>query len=206
MGLLAMAGTIIIGIYFILRLGWEILPLGVVGLLLVYFYTSWITRRPWICLIAPGLGFGPVMVMGVAFCQTGSYSLTAAMASIVPGILVSNLLLLNQFPDVEADAGGGRRHIPLSWGKAKAARLYGFFLLAPYGWLILMAGSGLLPWGSLLVCLTLPLAVKAVRGVPRHIDDIPGLIPLMGANVMVTLLTPALLALGMIIHRLVIVS
>lgn len=41
------------------------------------------------------------MVMGTHFALTGEYSATAGLASLVPFFLVSDLLLLNQFPDVE---------------------------------------------------------------------------------------------------------
>jgi len=35
----------------------------------------------------------------------------------VPGLLVSDLLLLNQFPDVEADRTVGRKHLPILLGR-----------------------------------------------------------------------------------------
>ena len=75
--------------------------LGLAGLLLVFGYTIWFTRDPYLCLIAPGLGFGPFMVMGTHFVLTGNYAWTAFIASLIPFFLVSNLLLLNQFPDVD---------------------------------------------------------------------------------------------------------
>ena len=109
-GLASLIGVGAIGIYFTIEYGWKILPLGVAGMLVVYLYTTHITRNPLLCAIAPGLGFGPLMVVGTYFTQTGEYSVTAGLASLVPGFLVSNLLLLNQFPDVEADK------VDVRWG------------------------------------------------------------------------------------------
>jgi 1,4-dihydroxy-2-naphthoate octaprenyltransferase len=203
LGLGALAGTIPIGFFFLLRHGWAIVPLGLVGVVLVLFYTRRITRNPWICLVAPGLGFGPVMVLGVYFCLTGHYGSTALAASVVPGFLVSNLLLLNQFPDIEADARGGRRHIPLSWGRKKAAKLYAALTAASYGWITLSVSADLLPWGAALGWMTLPLAWRVASGVLLHFDDRQRLIPLMGLNVAVTLLTPSLLSLGMILQGII---
>ncbi|MFN2112815.1 MAG: prenyltransferase, partial [Anaerolineales bacterium] len=80
-----------IGIYFAVAVSPAILPLGLLGLLIIYFYTTWITRFPLLCLIAPGLGFGTLMVMGTDFALTGSYSWTSFAASLIPFFLVSNL-------------------------------------------------------------------------------------------------------------------
>ena len=98
--------------YFVFTVGILLLPLGLLGIALIVFYTQWITKRPIICLVAPGLAFGPLMVLGTHFVLTGSYSWTAFAASLVPGFLVSDLLLLNQFPDVEADKTVGRKYLP----------------------------------------------------------------------------------------------
>jgi 1,4-dihydroxy-2-naphthoate polyprenyltransferase len=53
------------------------------------------------------------MVMGTDFVLTGEYSWTAFIASLVPFFLVSDLLLLNQFPDALPDQRIGRKNIYL---------------------------------------------------------------------------------------------
>jgi 1,4-dihydroxy-2-naphthoate octaprenyltransferase len=115
-GLVTFVLTGIVGIYFVHVWGWRLLPLGLIGLFVIFFYTIWFTSNPLLCLVAPGLGFGTLMVMGTDFVLTGSYSCTAFVASLVPFFLVSNLLLLNQFPDVEPDRSVGRRHLPITLG------------------------------------------------------------------------------------------
>ena len=189
--------TAVIGIYFIAVWGWAILPLGLLGLVVVYIYTNWITRQPFVCLIAPGLGFGTLMVMGTYFALTGTYSWTAFTASLLPFFLVSDLLLLNQFPDVEADRSVGRRHYPITLGRAKSARIYVAFLALAY--LSAVAGviAGLLPPFALLALLTLPLAVPVARTVLQNPDDIEALLPAMGKNVLLNILTPLLMAVGL---------
>lgn len=188
-----------IGVYFIHEYKWEIVPLGVLGVLVVYFYTTHLTKEPFLCAIAPGLGFGPLIVLGTYFTQTGEYTLSAGMASMVPGFLVSNLLLLNQFPDVEADRAGERRHIPIALGRQHSARIYAALILITYVWLIFSVAFDVLPLTALLGLLTLPLGLKAIRGVLRHFDDTDNLIPFLGVNIMVTLLTPLLVGVGILI-------
>ena len=197
--LVSLAITAAIGVYFVLLQGWELLPIGILGLLLLVTYTNWWIRSPLVCLLAPGLGFGILMVMGTHFALAGSFSWASFVASLVPTFLVSNLLLLNQFPDVEADRSIGRRHYPITIGRVASSRIYAAFLLLAY--LSIVAGVLLkvLPPFSLLALLTAILAVRVVQGVTRNSDDIPNLIPFMGMNVIINLTTPALLAVGLFI-------
>jgi 1,4-dihydroxy-2-naphthoate octaprenyltransferase len=191
--------TALSGLYFVLLRGPAILPLGLLGLVLLYAYTPWMTRSPFLCLVAPGLGFGPLMVMSVHFALTGAYSWTAFVASLVPFFLVSNLLLLNQFPDVEADRSVGRRHIPILFGRRTASIVYNLFLLLAYLTIVLGVILGLLPVISLIGLLSAVIAIPAGLRAFRHADDIPQLVPAMGMNVLVNLLTPVLVGIGLLI-------
>ena len=104
------------------RQGAALLPIGLAGAVLVVAYTPWITHHPLLCLLAPGLGFGPLMVAGTDVALTGVHHPATYVASLVPLLQVSGLLFLNQFPDVDADRAVGRRHIPMLWGRPRAAR------------------------------------------------------------------------------------
>lgn len=199
LGLASLIGVGAIGIYYTIEYGWQILPLGVVGILVVYLYTTHITKNPLLCAIAPGLGFGPLMVVGTYFTQTGQYSLTAGLASLVPGFLVSNLLLLNQFPDVEADKVASRRHIPIAYGRRFGARVYAVLMLATYVSLAVGVGVGVLPLTALIGLLTLPLAVKTVMGALKNYDDAEKLMPSLGSNILVILLTTLLTGVGILL-------
>jgi 1,4-dihydroxy-2-naphthoate octaprenyltransferase len=192
--------TAAIGVFFVSVRGWGILPLGLAGLLLLYGYTAWMVYHPLLCLLAPGLGFGPLMVMGVHFALTGHYSWTAAVASLVPFFLVNDVLLLNQFPDVDADQAVGRRHFPILIGRQWSARIYAAFLLLAYVAIAAGVVFGVLPPFSLIALLTAFLAAHVVSIVNRNADNIPALIPALGLNVLISLSTPALFAIGAFIH------
>ena len=191
--------TALIGLYFVFTIGSWLIPLGLLGLLIIYFYTEWITRFPLLCLIAPGLGFGTLMVMGTDFVLTGQYSWTAFLASLVPFFLVNNLLLLNQFPDVEADQNVGRKHLPIKIGKEKSSWIYIVFLLLPYAVIVYGVITGYFPLSSLIGFLSLPLVILNSRGVLHHADNTEELIPFLGQNVIINLITPVLVAIGLFI-------
>jgi 1,4-dihydroxy-2-naphthoate octaprenyltransferase len=198
-GIVTLIVTVAVGIFFLYIIGLGLLPLGVLGLIIVVVYTDWLTRNPFLCLIAPGLGFGPLMVMGSDFVLSGAYSATAFVASLVPFFLVSDLLLLNQFPDVEADEGVGRRHLPIVIGIEASVKVYISFLWAAYTAIILGCLSGMLPLHGLLALVTIALAIPTMKGVSRYAGDIPNLIPHMGKNVIIIILTPVLLAIGLFV-------
>jgi 1,4-dihydroxy-2-naphthoate octaprenyltransferase len=149
---------------------------------------------------APGVGMGTLPVLGVYFVQTAAYTLPAIIAAIPSGILVHNLLLLNEFPDVEADEKAGRKTMPIVMGKAKAGIVYSALTLLVYLWIIGWVVVGKMPAFSLLGLLTLPLALKAIQGA-RKPEDMERLIPAMANNVLVVLLTQLLLGIGYILGR-----
>jgi 1,4-dihydroxy-2-naphthoate octaprenyltransferase len=141
------------------------------------------------------------MVMGTDLVLGGGYSLTGFAASMVPFFLVSNLLLLNQFPDLEADRAGGRRHFLIVHGIRAGAVVYTLFSAGAYLSVVIAVAVRILPPLCLLALLTTPLAVRASVGALRHGTDAAKLAPALGMNVVITILTPLLLAAGMILSR-----
>lgn len=198
---ICLALTCGIGLHFLRLRGLALLPVGLGGIAVVVAYTPWTTRNAAASLVAPGLGVGPLMVVGTHVALTGSYSRAAWAASLVPFFLANGLLLLNQFPDIEADRSVGRRHLPMLLGRLRAARLHTGLVALAYLSLLGCIAAGALPVWSALGCLTLPLAAAVAIRTHRHTDDIPRLQSAMGMNVVVTLLTPVLAAVGILIGR-----
>ena len=139
------------------------------------------------------------MVIGVYFALTGEYALPALLASFIPFFLVANLLLLNQFPDVDADRSIGRRHFPITIGRRASSVIYNLFLLGAYADIAVCVALGYMPLWSLLGLATVVLAVPAGLGAFRHADNPPALAPSMGMNVLLNILTPVLVAVGLFI-------
>ena len=186
-----------IGIFFVILQGWQLLPLLIVAALCIVLYTPVILKTTfpeW----SPGLGLGVLPVLGAYFAQTGCYSLTAVGVAIPSGFLVLNLLLLNEFPDAEADASAERKTLPITAGKRKAAGVYTLFMVLTYVWIAAMVIAGITPKLTLLALLTLPFAVKAIRGAFNYSDP-NKLIKAMANNVITVLGVPLLLGTGFIL-------
>ncbi|RLA89350.1 MAG: hypothetical protein DRG20_04795, partial [Deltaproteobacteria bacterium] len=180
----------LIGIYFVIRTGIALLPLILLAGISIYFYNTFFSKRIMGEFIA-GFNFGPLLVLGAYFVQTGHYSIEALVASLAPGILTSNLLLVNEFPDAEADKKGGRKHFVISLGKKKAAYLAVFLITLSYLLIVLGVIVNNMPVWTLLALLTVMIGIKTAKGVIRDHEGIKEFIPTMGKNVITVLSTQA---------------
>ncbi len=188
-----------IGIYFTVVSGWQLLPLLLVAAFFILLYCPFILKRPWPEWVA-GAGMGTLPILGMAFVQMGSYTWETVIAAIPSGFLVHNLLLLNEFPDAEADRQAGRKTIVITIGKKKAAIFYVVVAIAVYVWIIAWVAAGYMPVWTLLALITLPLTARAINGA-IHPDDPSKLMPGMAANVMAMLGTQLLIGIGFILGR-----
>ena len=113
------------------------LAVGLSGLFLGYFYTA----RPLRLVARRGLGelaiflaFGPLLTLGtgyaistetIGFLSSEFYMLLSL--GVPFGLLTTNILYINQFPDAESDAKTGKNHLVVTFGK-KAAR-WGYLVI-----------------------------------------------------------------------------
>ena len=189
----SLAAAFLIGVYLTWVSGWPLLLFILAGGAASVFYTSHMARWA-LGELAAGVCLGTFVVLGTYYVQTATLTAAVIWASIPPGILTALLLLLNEFPDVEADLAGGRRHLVIVLGRERAAVVYSVGLVLTYVMLLLGVVLGVLPAAALISLLTIPLAVRAALGAHRHGTDPARLTPAMGANVAVVLGTDLLLA------------
>jgi 1,4-dihydroxy-2-naphthoate octaprenyltransferase len=121
------------------------------------------------------------------------------MVSIPPGILTALLLLLNQFPDSEADKQGGRKHLVITLGYKGAAYIYTAGVIATFFTILVLPLAGISSYWLYLGLLPLPVIIPATMKTLKFYNNIEKLIPALGANIVTVLLTDALLALAIFI-------
>jgi 1,4-dihydroxy-2-naphthoate octaprenyltransferase len=195
-GLVCAAVGLAVGLWFVPRIGTALIPIMALGAVCVLAYTDALTRVG-IGEIAAGFGLGAGPVLGSALIQDGSWSRAAIATSIPAFFMTFNLLLLNEFPDEDADRAGGRKNLVILLGRRPAALLYVAAAIATplsiavsvvVGWLPALALVGTLP--SLLLFKPLQWAADDTkRPVP---------IPALGANVGWNLATNTLVAVGLV--------
>jgi 1,4-dihydroxy-2-naphthoate octaprenyltransferase len=147
--------------------GWPIVAIGTFSIIAGLAYTG----GPW-PFGYHGFGdlfvflfFGIIAVTGTAYLQEGAWSSTALAASIPVGLLVTNILVVNNLRDRPTDLGAGKRTLAVRLGDRATRVQYTAFTVLAYSVTTALAFSAperrwlLLPW------LTLPLAVRLVSRV-----------------------------------------
>ena len=198
-GIMSSSILFLIGMFFVWKNGVGIMPIGLIGLLLIATYTGWINKHPFLCLIAPGLGFGFLMVVGTQFVLQGEYTTLSWLVSVIPFFLVNNLLLLNQYPDIQADINAGRKHFPIVYGVQRSTQVYGLFILLTILTIIAYVVLAYLPVLALIALLPTPLAFFSMYGANKYGETLGFHPQYLGANVAVTLLVPLLLGVSLIV-------
>jgi 1,4-dihydroxy-2-naphthoate polyprenyltransferase len=155
-----------------------ILAIGLIGVFGAFFYTA-----PPVKLGYRGVGeaiiaflFGILPVYGSYFLQNRTIDLVPLAAGCIVGILVFLIILVNEFPDLAADAAADKKTIVVRLGVPSAAMIYRITSLSTF--LIAVAGA-ILNHSMLLATLLyflfgLPAAVAAVSFTNTQALSTPG--------------------------------
>jgi 1,4-dihydroxy-2-naphthoate octaprenyltransferase len=192
--------ALLAGLYLVYIGGWPIVVIGLVSILCGIAYTG----GPW-PLGYHGLGdlfvfifFGVIAVTGSAYLQSGHVTTLALLASIPVGLLVTNILVINNLRDVETDREAGKHTLAVIFGELFARAQYTLFSMAayiviPFLWYV----GGASPF-VLLTWLTLPLSARLVGPVYLGLSGRP-LNKVLKMTGQLHLLFGALLALGLLL-------
>lgn len=198
---IALAG--LVGLYLVYVGGWPILLVGVAAILGALAYTGGPFPFGYY-----GLGeffvllfFGVVAVCGAYYVQALSLSWTVFVASLGVGALVTAILVVNNYRDIDTDRRAGKRTLAVRLGRQGARVEYAVLIAVAYliaGTLWLLFDVGIL---TLLPLLTVPLAAKLVRTLWGAVDG-PTLNKTLAGTARLALLYSLLLALGILLGSL----
>jgi len=165
-GVAAFAGALAVGIYLTVRGGWPILAFALLGGAAAIFYEAppirWSYRGLGEAVIA--LAYGPWMVMGSVYLHTGTLPRAALLASLVPGLLIMALAVVNAIPDFHQDRLVGKRNLVVRLGRGRAVWLYLGLAAAALVVVVTGAVARVFPLACLAALLALPwLVASAIR-------------------------------------------
>ena len=180
------------GVWFLVQVGWHLLPIFLAGAVCILTYSDLLAKTG-VGELAAGLGLGALPVVGCAMVQDGSLGPAAVAVSIPALCMTFNLLLLNEFPDEVADREGGRRHLVIRFGRKKAAWIYAAAAFATPLAIVAAVVLGALPPVCALAGLPSLLLVRPLRWVFGDPQE-PVPVPALGANVTWNLATNLALA------------
>jgi len=192
----AYATCVAIGVYLVARLeSVELLSIGVIGVLISFFYTAPPLRLVHRGLgeIAVAIGFGPLMVLGAYVVQADKLTAEPFVASIPIAILIALVLYVNEIPDRRADAAVGKRTLPVRFGRDVVTVGFLVAALAAIGTAFLAALVGAIPRPAIISLMGLPLALSVYRGIRQYYTSPYELMAYMGKNVQLHLVVGMLL-------------
>lgn len=172
-----------------------LLWIGLAGLAVGWAYSA-----PPLKLMSRGLGEVAVacgwliVVLGADFVQRGAFSWLPVIAGASYALHVANLLFINQFPDVKADAAAGKRNLVVRLGPQRARWLYPAIAAAACVWLAGAVLAGALPPLALIAIVSAFPAFAASRVLARSAARPAALDPAIRATIGAALLHGALLA------------
>jgi 1,4-dihydroxy-2-naphthoate octaprenyltransferase len=165
-GVVAFAAALAVGIYLAIHIGWPIVVFAILGGMAAIFYEAppirWCYRGLGETVIA--LSYGPWMVLGSLYLHARTLSWPAFAASLVPGLLIMSLAVVNAIPDYHQDLLVGKRNLVVRLGRKGGVVLY--LSLAAAGLAVAIIGSlaGWFPITCLAAALAIPLlAASALR-------------------------------------------
>jgi 1,4-dihydroxy-2-naphthoate octaprenyltransferase len=165
-GTVAFAGALAVGVDLTLHGGWPILAFALLGGTAAIFYEAppirWSYRGLGETVIA--LAYGPWMVMGSVYLHTGTLPHAAWLASLVPGLLIMALAVVNAIPDFHQDRLVGKRNLVVRLGRGRAVVLYVALSLTALAVVVAGVLARVFPVACLAALLALPFIIaSAVR-------------------------------------------
>jgi len=164
-GTVAFACALAMGIYLTMRGGWPILAFALAGGAAAIFYEAppirWSYRGLGELVIA--LSYGPWMVLGSLYLHTGAVAWDAFWASLVPGLLIMSLAVVNAIPDFHQDRLVGKRNLVVRIGRRNAVWLYVGLAAAALFVIAVGVAARVFPLGCIAALIATPLLVNSAR-------------------------------------------
>lgn len=192
LALCSMLFAFFIGLYLSFQIGWPILLFSLLGFLSAYFYVGppikWAYRGLGELVIA--ISYGPLMVLGSYFLQAKRVDELPILVSLILGLLIFSLAIINEIPDYFQDRLVGKKNLVVRLGRKNAAMLFTLSLIAAF---VLL--SFLTVW----VLLWLPLVLKAIKIAQSYYDQPEYFLP----AIRITILTYISIALFLFLSHII---
>jgi len=164
----------LVGIPLILKAGYPILWLGLIGFLSGLFYTAppfKFSSRKGLGELLIGLNFGPLMVAGSALVQTGVLLPDAFLIGIPIGLLIAAVVYVNEFPDHDSDKQSGKNTLIVVFGPEKARAGYVSLVVGAFLSIIALVLSEKLPQETLISLLAAYFGFRAIQTLYKHYNS-----------------------------------
>ena len=157
---------LVILIYFVITVGWQVLIFALAGLFISVFYVAPPIRLKHHALGEPGvfLVWGPLMIGGTYFVASGQIpSAGVWLASLPYALIVTTVLIGKHIDKLDADKAKGIVTLPVLIGPKGSLRLNQALMVGYYLLVVFLVLSGTLDVWVLLVFLAIPRLVSVLK-------------------------------------------
>lgn len=161
--------AMLLGLYLTWLRGWPVLALGAAIILAALTYTGGPFPYGYYALgdVFVFLSFGVAAVCGTYYAQSGALTPTVFWASVPLGLLIINILVVNNTRDIPTDTAVKKRTLAVLLGREAMLTEYVFCLIGAYLVPLGLWTLGLASVGGLFAWLSLPQAVLLYREFSR---------------------------------------
>ena len=155
----------LLGLYLTWLRGWPVLALGLAIIVAALAYTGGPFPYGYYALgdVFVFLSFGVAAVCGTYYALSGTLTSVIGWASVPMGLLIINILVVNNTRDISTDAVAGKRTLAVLFGRQAMLTEYLLCLMLAYLVPLGLWTFGLASIGGLLTWLSLPQAVLVYR-------------------------------------------
>ncbi|MDD2525729.1 MAG: prenyltransferase [Bacteroidales bacterium] len=176
-GFMLLTAGSLLGLFLLLHSGWDLLWIGIIGVLGAAFYCEMKYRALGDLLIF--IIYGPLIGLGTAYVMTGTLIWTVVLITIPIAFLVVNILHANNTRDIRDDRKANIKTQAILLGEKGSKIQYLVLGLGAYIGIALLVAFGLYHPLTLSVFITLPITLKNIKQMqtaqidkPERIDNL----------------------------------
>jgi 1,4-dihydroxy-2-naphthoate octaprenyltransferase len=186
-----------IGGYFTLLRGPLVAVILVFAVLAIFFYSSKIVNFG-LAELFVGIK-GALIVIGSFYVQTSFIEFPVIFLGIIVGLLSSSVLLINSFPDYNADRLGGRRTAVIILGKKRSYKIFSMIVMAVYALILIGIFVNYLSMYSIACLASTPYSLRAIRELRENYEGSDALLPAMASTIKYSRITSLALLISMLV-------
>ena len=122
------------------------------------------------------INFAFLPTLGTSYAVTGAIDWSVLLIALPVGLITDGILHCNNTRDVVTDKRAGIRTMAMGLGSKWAARLYAFEMVFPYVWVGVLSVLGIFPMHTVIVFLTIAVALGCASTMLKSVGQGPTLI------------------------------
>lgn len=156
------------GIALLALTGLPLLWIGLGGVLctLLYPFLKYNALGDLVILLA----YAFLPTLGTSFVTTGYVNMSVLLIALPIGLITDGILHSNNTRDMATDKRAGINTMAMSLGLKSSAILYGFEMIFPFVWIGICSVSGILPVATIIIFMTLPVAIACARTMMNSVE------------------------------------